>query len=117
MPNAVPATGRADQRQEADKRLYVSPFYRVEGAYRFRLRPPGEPFDLVITKQVDGETDFTATLNAERRPLTDGRAGQAPVRHAADDARRGRGDPLAGAAALVQGRPFRRATARAEARG
>ncbi len=67
----VPALGRACERQEADKRLYVSPFYRVEGAYRFRLMPPGERFGLVITKVVDGAVDFTATLQAKRRPLTD----------------------------------------------
>ena len=68
----MPATGDGDQRQEADKAFYVSPFYGVEGGYRFRLSPPAKTFDLVICKQVAGETDFVATLNAERRPLTDG---------------------------------------------
>jgi len=68
----TPATGLGDERQEADKALFVSPFYGVEGGYRFRLSPPGKSFDLVIGKQVDGETDFVATLSAERRPLTDG---------------------------------------------
>jgi DUF1365 family protein len=67
----VPAAGSACERQEADKRLYVSPFYRVEGAYRFRVTPPAERFNLVITKLVDGAPDFTATLSATRRPLTD----------------------------------------------
>jgi DUF1365 family protein len=67
----IPALGRACERQEADKRLYVSPFYRVEGAYRFRLTPPGERFSLGVTKVVDGAPDFTATLQTTRRPLTD----------------------------------------------
>jgi DUF1365 family protein len=67
----VPASGAAEERQTADKRLYVSPFYRVEGGYRFKLTPPGESFRLVIAKQVDGEVDFTANLIAERRALTD----------------------------------------------
>jgi uncharacterized protein len=67
----VPATGAAKERQAADKRLYVSPFYRVEGGYRFKLTSPDETFRLVIAKQVDGEVDFTANLIAERRPLTD----------------------------------------------
>jgi DUF1365 family protein len=68
----MPAAGDGDQRQEADKAFYVSPFYGVEGGYRFRLSPPAKTFDLVICKQVAGETDFVATLNAQRRPLTDG---------------------------------------------
>jgi DUF1365 family protein len=68
----TPATGEGDERQEADKAFFVSPFYGVEGGYRFRLSPPGKSFDLVIGKQLAGETDFVATLSASRRPLTDG---------------------------------------------
>ena len=67
----IPAEGRACERQEADKKLYVSPFYRVEGAYRFLITPPAETFNLVITKTVGDAVDFTATLSAERRALTD----------------------------------------------
>ncbi len=67
----VPASGGACERQEADKQLYVSPFYGVEGAYGFRLTPPAATFDLVIAKSVGGRPDFTATLSAERRDLTD----------------------------------------------
>jgi hypothetical protein len=67
----TPATGQGDERQEADKAFFVSPFYGVEGGYRFRLSPPSDSFDLVICKHTAGETDFVATLNAERRPLTD----------------------------------------------
>jgi DUF1365 family protein len=67
----APATGAAEERQTADKRLYVSPFYRVEGGYRFRLAPPRERLKLVITKQIPGRPDFTASLTASRRPLTD----------------------------------------------
>jgi len=68
----TPATGEGDERQEADKAFFVSPFYGVEGGYRFRLSPPSDSFDLVICKHTAGETDFVATLNAERRALTDG---------------------------------------------
>lgn len=67
----TPAAGAACERQEADKKLYVSPFYRVEGAYRFRLTPPSETFDLAIAKTVKDRPDFTATLHAKRRDLTD----------------------------------------------
>jgi uncharacterized protein len=67
----TPAVGGPCERQEADKKLYVSPFYRVEGAYRFLVTPPAETFDLVIAKMLDGQPDFTATLSAKRRALTD----------------------------------------------
>ena len=67
----TPAAGAPCERQEADKKLYVSPFYRVEGAYRFLVTPPAETFDLVIAKTLDGRLDFTATLHSQRRALTD----------------------------------------------
>ena len=67
----VPARGCAVERHEADKALYVSPFYRVDGGYRFRLTPPGDQLKLVIVKQLGGRPDFTASLTARRRPLTD----------------------------------------------
>jgi hypothetical protein len=67
----TPATGQGDERQEAEKVFFVSPFYGVEGGYRFRLSPPTDSFDLVICKHQAGKTDFVATLNAERRDLTD----------------------------------------------
>jgi hypothetical protein len=68
----APARGDGAQQQEADKVFFVSPFYGVEGGYRFRISPPMERFDLAINKQVGGETDFVATLSAQQRPLTDG---------------------------------------------
>jgi uncharacterized protein len=67
----APAAGTPCERQEAEKQLYVSPFFGVEGAYRFLVTPPTETFDLVIAKSIDGRPDFTATLSAERRDLTD----------------------------------------------
>jgi len=67
----APAAGGDCERQEADKKLFVSPFYGVEGAYRFLVTPPAWTFNLVIAKSIDDRPDFTATLNAERRELTD----------------------------------------------
>ncbi len=67
----VPATGAAKERQSADKCFYVSPFYKVEGGYRFKLTTPADTFHLTIAKQVDGAVDFTASQTAERRELTD----------------------------------------------
>jgi DUF1365 family protein len=69
----TPAAGVDCEHQEAEKRLYVSPFYGVEGAYRFLVTPPGETFNLVIAKSVAGKPDFTATFSAKRRDLTDAR--------------------------------------------
>jgi len=67
----TPATGGAVERQQADKVFYVSPFYRVEGGYQFRLSVPAERFALTVLKSVDGQPDFVATQTATRRPLTD----------------------------------------------
>jgi DUF1365 family protein len=69
----LPAAGPGVQRQRADKRLYVSPFYKVEGEYRFAVSAPGDAFHLDIVKAVDGRPDFTASLHAHRESLTDAR--------------------------------------------
>jgi len=69
----APASGAGPQRQVAEKRLFVSPFYAVEGAYRFDVSPPGATLDLSIVKATDGDPDFTATLRLRRRPMTDRR--------------------------------------------
>ncbi|MDP2259678.1 MAG: DUF1365 domain-containing protein [Caulobacter sp.] len=70
----APASGRGFQRQTANKRLFVSPFYGVDGAYRFDVSPPGGTLDLAIVKtDAEGRPEFTATLNGRRKPLTDGR--------------------------------------------
>ncbi|MDQ0463181.1 DUF1365 family protein [Caulobacter ginsengisoli] len=66
----VPAAGAGRQRQAAAKRLYVSPFYGVEGEYRFTVTPPDEGFHLTIVKAVNGRTDFTAAQTAQRVPLS-----------------------------------------------
>lgn len=70
---AAPASGTGVQRQQAGKALYVSPFFRVEGDYRFKVTPPGAAFHLDIVKAVDGRPDFTAGLHLQRVPLTDAR--------------------------------------------
>ena len=67
----VPTEGLEVEHHETDKLLYVSPFYRVEGGYRFTVTPPGDRLTLTILKQVGGEIDFTASLIARREALTD----------------------------------------------
>ena len=69
---AVPTDTSDVIRQEVDKALYVSPFYRIEGGYRFTVTDPKDRFHLTIHKQLNGETDFTASLIARRLALTDG---------------------------------------------
>lgn len=59
--------------QHAPKRLYVSPFFTVVGAYEFRVQPPGETFALSILNRVDGVCTHAATLTGRRLALTDAR--------------------------------------------
>lgn len=66
----APAAGTGLERQSAAKRFYVSPFFRVEGEYRFTVVPPTETFHLTIVKSVDGRTDFTASQTARRAALS-----------------------------------------------
>lgn len=56
---------------EADKALYVSPFFAVSGKYVFHLRPPGADFSLAIENVENGRRTHLATLNGRRAPLTD----------------------------------------------
>jgi DUF1365 family protein len=69
----APAVGEGQQVQQAAKKLYVSPFYRVDGEYRFEVAAPSERFDLRIIKLTGGRPDFFATQSARREPLTDQR--------------------------------------------
>jgi len=68
----APASGATVERQSASKVFYVSPFFRVEGDYRFRLSPPRDQFRLTIVKEISGRADFVASQLTQRRPLTDG---------------------------------------------
>lgn len=67
----APAGAGRRQVQRAEKRFYVSPFYKVEGEYRFDLAPPDERFELRIVKAKAGRPDFVATQEALRVPLSD----------------------------------------------
>lgn len=54
-----------------DKRLYVSPFFAVEGGYRMIVPVPGERLHLaVILTRPDGSTPFAATVRGGRRAGT-----------------------------------------------
>lgn len=67
---------RADQAgpiidQTSEKRLYVSPFFDVEGAYRFKVQPPKKTVALTIRYDLaSGDKGLTATLTGSRQPVT-----------------------------------------------
>jgi DUF1365 family protein len=69
----IPAAGGPRETQRAAKCFYVSPFFKVEGEYRFDISSPGETLNLRIVKAVDGNPDFVATQTANREGLTDQR--------------------------------------------
>lgn len=69
----APAAGHGSQRQTAGKQLFVSPFFAVEGDYRFDVTPPADTLNLSIVKSLDRRPAFTATLSLSRRPLDDRR--------------------------------------------
>jgi uncharacterized protein len=67
---AIPANGKS--RQTCDKELYVSPFNKVEGFYRFTVEPPAEALHLGIALITPEGPCLTAWFAGNRLPLTDG---------------------------------------------
>ncbi|MGI8627846.1 MAG: DUF1365 domain-containing protein [Geodermatophilaceae bacterium] len=61
-------TGRA----QADKELYVSPFFDTVGQYVMRFSPPAEQLSVTMALRKAGRTPFTATLRGRRRRATPG---------------------------------------------
>jgi DUF1365 family protein len=57
---------------EAAKRFYVSPFFDVDGRYRFRVTPPGDALAVAI-RYLDaaGRPALTALLTGRRAPVSD----------------------------------------------
>jgi hypothetical protein len=66
----VPVCDDGDALHTANKQLYVSPFFDRAGAYRFRLRPPGEDFKLVIRYDRPDGTALVATQTGHRAAVT-----------------------------------------------
>ena len=109
MPVLPGEASDAGIRQEQDKLFYVSPFIDMAMRYRFRVSPPGDDVKLRIL-ETDAEGPLlAATFHGDRRPLN----GPTPCGHvrglADGDIQDHRRDPLAGAAALDQGRHIRAA--------
>lgn len=58
------------QRAEADKEFHVSPFFSVNGRYRFTLRQPGESMALIVENLGESGRFHTASLNVRPAALT-----------------------------------------------
>jgi DUF1365 family protein len=87
-PYLLEAAGPAGRvRDEQPKVFHVSPFFPVDGAYRFAVAPPGRALSVHIELHRDGAHALDATLTGERRPLTGGTLGRALLRHPHQTAR------------------------------
>ncbi|MEQ8603883.1 MAG: DUF1365 domain-containing protein [Marivibrio sp.] len=69
----LPVDGGGDEiAHAADKVFHVSPFNRMGGRYRFRLKPPGERLNILIRQSdPDGGPLLVASHIGERRALDD----------------------------------------------
>ncbi|MDQ3737722.1 MAG: DUF1365 domain-containing protein [Actinomycetota bacterium] len=68
-------------RAEADKELYVSPFFDTDGRYEMRFSPPGEQLSVAMSLHRQGGTPFSASLRGRRRPATVGAVALASLRY------------------------------------
>jgi DUF1365 family protein len=60
-----------DRALDKDKCFHVSPFFDLNGRYRFTLSPPAARLRVLIHETREGLPILDASLAAERRPLTD----------------------------------------------
>jgi DUF1365 family protein len=67
----MPVTGDGPIRQTAPKRMHVSPFFDMQGGYRFALTPPDENFTVSIQYGAAGQKRMTATMILKARPFSD----------------------------------------------
>jgi DUF1365 family protein len=65
------AEGAGPHRHEAKKLLHVSPFFAVEGDYRFTVTAPERGFTLLVENWVDGRRTHLASLKGKRAAWTD----------------------------------------------
>ncbi|WP_327719299.1 DUF1365 domain-containing protein [Streptomyces sp. NBC_00490] len=76
-----PDAAGAGKELRTDKKLYVSPFFPVDGRYRMRLPPPGARLDLTVRLDREGGRAFTATVRGARRPVSTASLLRLAVRH------------------------------------
>lgn len=64
------------------KLMHVSPFFQPDaGSYRWELPPPGDRVEVCVDLSRNGETQLSARLSLDRRPLTDPALASALARH------------------------------------
>lgn len=66
-----PSAKGSPSRPSMKKAFHVSPFFTLDGTYRFALPAPAESLDVDIDLAVGGERRLAARLRLQRRPLTD----------------------------------------------
>lgn len=66
---------------EADKALYVSPFYPADGRYQIHVSEPGESVSLRVTLRRHNDEPFVATLRGRRRAVTAAKVLRATLRY------------------------------------
>ncbi len=67
----MPVNDTANIRQSATKHMHVSPFFDMEGGYRFALNAPGERFNVAIEYGTPGQKRMTAAMSLQARPWSD----------------------------------------------
>ncbi len=68
----MPVIGDGPIRQSAPKRMHVSPFFDMQGGYRFALTPPGEALNVTIDYGTAEQPRMTAALALRARPWSAG---------------------------------------------
>lgn len=67
----LPGGAGSPSRSSSKKVMHVSPFFTLDGTYRFALPAPAASLDVDIDLTVGGERRLAARLRLRRRPLTD----------------------------------------------
>lgn len=67
----MPVQGDGPIRQSAPKRMHVSPFFDMQGGYRFALTPPGDQLTVSIQYGAAEQKRLTATMRLAHVPWSD----------------------------------------------
>jgi DUF1365 family protein len=64
----VPVHGQGVMHQHVEKSMYVSPFFDMNGGYRFAVTPLGDKFSIAIHYGTATERRMTATMKLQAKP-------------------------------------------------
>jgi DUF1365 family protein len=70
-----------DGATRVEKKMYVSPFNRIDGTYRISAGEPGASLSVSVTLERPGEEPFVATLHGIRKPITVATVVRSVLRH------------------------------------